>query len=670
MKSPLRTTLITSPDKHLSAQLSWEQDRLELSVSYQDEPVLSASKLGLAFADESHLEGPFVLIDMHTHHHDETWHPVLGQYAEIQNHYHEVFVVLEEQIHQRRRLGIRLRVFDDGLAFRYELNKTGVTTLTDELTEFRFPRDHTAYVQPLMPETEEVCELPYEIKPLSQVREVNTPVTLRTQSGLYIALHEANLTNYSSLTFQGQEKMLSLKSVLPKSAQGIAVQVTGDLQTPWRTLHVAKDAGGLLGSSLLLNLNEPCALENTSWIKPLKYVGPWWDMHLGIATWAQGEKHAATTDNVKRYIDFAAAKGVKGVLVEGWNTGWDTYPEMNFSYTESTPDFDLAHVAAYAKTNNIELILSHATFANLPLYENQLESAFALLKKLGLRYFKTGYFGPVKPTGLAHQGQGMVEHQRRVLELAAKNELMVEVHEAVMPSGLERTYPNLLTSEAVRGNEYNGWSEGNTPQHDVIVPFVRGLAGPLAYTPGIFDLTYEGIKQLEKVKASNDIEFDKIKVPPRVHTTLCKQLALFVVYFSPSQMLADRLESYEGHPAFAFLRNVPTLWDDTRYPHGEIGEFITVARRSGQSWFIGSITNEKERTLELSLDFLEANISYEATLYTDTPETHWQHNPSAYKIDNIVLRKGDTLTLQLAPGGGCAVSLFPNAERLVAKADS
>jgi alpha-glucosidase len=476
---------------------------------------------------------------------------------------------------------------------------------------------------------------------------------MRTKQGLYISIHEAALTDYAGMMLAraGGESFDPLGGIqygtsLVPWPDGSKVAGHTPFKTPWRTIQIATWPGGLVESSLILNLNDPPDPEifkDTSWIRPMKYIGIWWGMHIGKYTWHTGPRHGATTENAKLYIDFASKHGIPGVLIEGWNTGWDRWGQEG-AYDHVTPydDFDLDEVVRYGRQKGVSIIGHHETGGDVPTYERQIDFAFRLYRDAGISAVKTGYAGKIRPSGQHHHGQWMVNHYRMVVEKAAKYQVVLDVHEPIKPTGLSRTYPNMMTREGARGMEYNAWSEGNPPEHETILPFTRMLAGPLDYTPGIFDLT-----------------FDEYKPQNRVRSTLARQLALYVVLYSPLQMAADLIENYEGKPAFDFIAEVPVDWDETRVLNGEIGDFVTIARRSGESWYIGSITDEAERVLTARLSFLQSGTTYRARIYADTPDTHWETNPTGIEIRDELVDAGTILTLQLAGAGGQAISITP-----------
>jgi len=440
------------------------------------------------------------------------------------------------------------------------------------------------------------------------------------------------------------ENPLKLLCDLVPWPDGVKARVEVPFKSPWRTIQLASEAGKLIESTMILNLNEPTSLEDVSWIRPMKYIGIWWGMHIGKYTWMSGPKHGATTANTKKYIDFAAENLIPGVLVEGWNKGWENWVDgVEFDFLHAYDDYNLAELAAYAKNKGVSLIVHNETAANAEWYDKQADTAFALYQSLGIHAIKTGYVGRIRPLGQYHHGQWMVNHHARIVEKAAQHQIMVDAHEAIKATGLERTWPNFMTREWARGNEYEAWSEGNPPDHTCILPFTRVLAGPLDYTPGIFGLY-----------------FKEFKPDNRIHTTLVKQLALMVVIYSPLQMAADLIENYQGHPAFQFIRDVPSDWDETKVLNGKIGDYVTIARKKKDAWYIGSITDENAREFTFKLDFLEDKINYEAIIYKDGPLADWKTNPMEYLIEKKLVKKDDELKMVLAPGGGQAVVIRPN----------
>lgn len=481
---------------------------------------------------------------------------------------------------------------------------------------------------------------------------VNTPVTMKTADGVYLCFHESYVKNYAGATLRVDTVNLSMEKALVGNDSGVKVKTKVPFDSPWRAIIITDKPGDIVTSKLVLNLNEPNKLGDVSWFKPMKYVGIWWEMHLGKSSWDMaGGKHGATTANAKRYIDFAARNGIKGLLVEGWNTGWEHWigfddREGIFDFVTPYPDYDLKEVVRYAQRKGVNLIMHHETSAAPRTYENQLDTAFRLMQSLGIQTVKTGYVGKIIPKGEYHQGQWMVNHYRKVIETAAKYHIAVDAHEPFKGTGEWRTYPNVIARENFRGQEFNAWSVdgGNPPEHLTILPFTAQLAGPMDYTPGIFNI------KLKPFKQNN-----------RVNSTLAYQLALYVVIYSPIQMAADLPEHYEGHPAFQFIRDVGVDWEQTRVLDAAIGDYIAIAReeRDTGRWFVGAITDENPRELNIKLDFLKPNTKYKATLYLDGPETHWDTNPTSYRIETKEVDSNTLVDLKLAPGGGAAISLFP-----------
>jgi alpha-glucosidase len=491
---------------------------------------------------------------------------------------------------------------------------------------------------------------------VSTLDTVHTPLTMEFRDGLHVVIHEAHLVDYAGMTLVGgREQNRTLRTYLAPWDDGVKVRGRTPFATPWRTIQLADQAADLAPSVLGLNLNPPNVLENTEWIRPMKYIGIWWGMHIGTMTWGSGLKHGATTENAKRYVDFAAANGFGGVLVEGWNRGWDGDWLANgdvFSFTEAYPDFDLGAVAAYASERGVELIGHNETSMGIENYERQLEDGFALYESLGMSAVKTGYVGDRTREGHAHHGQYMVRHWRKVIEAAARHGIMLDVHEPINDTGERRTYPNMLSREGARGQEYNAWAGdgGNPPEHETILFFTRMLAGPMDFTPGVFDILIESASGSPRRPEES-----------RLRTTLAKQLALYVVLYSPLQMAADLPENYVNQPAFQFIRDVPVDWEDTRVLDGKIGDYVVVARqeRDGESWYVGAVTDEEARTLEIPLSFLAPGRSYVAETYADGPGAHWLHNPLPIEISERLVDAGSRLTLSLAPGGGQAIRIRP-----------
>lgn len=637
---------LLSPDGRVKVVFSLRRGTPHYRIDHDGKPVIVPSSLGFTFRDAEPLLGGFRMASTRVGSFDETWKPVWGQRKHIRNHYNELRVDLEESGAPGRKMALIFRAYDDGVGFRYEIpEQEGVTDfeIMAERTRFAFAGDHKAW---WIPADLDAYEHLYRNTPLSRVKAVGTPITMETRDGLYISVHEAALRDYPEMTLSAVwRRDLVLESNLAPWPDGARVKGSTPLATPWRTVQIATSAGRLIESSIILNLNEPCVIEDTSWIRPMKYIGIWWGMHIGKYSWHIGPDHGATTENAKRYIDFASEHGIPGVLIEGWNTGWDRWGQQGaYSFTESYPDFDLEEVTEYARERGVVIIGHHETGGDVLTYEEQIDAAFDLYKMVGIPAVKTGYAGRIFPRGQFHHGQYMVRHYRMVVEKAAEYGFMLDVHEPIKPTGISRTYPNMMTREGVRGMEYNAWSEGNPPEHETILPFTRMLAGPLDYTPGIFD-----------------VFFDEYKPANRVSSTLARQLALFVVLYSPMQMAADLIENYENQPAFRFIEDVPVDWDDTVVLNGVIGDYVTIARRSGNGWYLGSITDEEAREITVGLSFLDAGRKYMASVYSDAPDADWRTNPLAYDIRKEKVDASTVLKMYLAPGGGQAVSIVPAA---------
>ena len=536
------------------------------------------------------------------------------------------------------------RVFNDGFGFRYILPdflKGKAFQVQDELTEITLAHDAKAWSIPS--NHTEYFEGIYTSDLLSRKDTVCTPLTIEYEKDLFLSIHEAALEDYASMNLtprNGEGGNVRLLTALTPWQNGVKVYAQGEMKSPWRTMVISKTAGGLLTSNLMLNLNDPSRIEDTSWIEPGRYIGIWWSIHKKKNTWEMGPTHGATTENVKRYMDFAARHGFSGVLAEGWNPGWGQGEQI--SYLQSYPDFDMEEVTRYGLMKGVRFIGHTETWGNATLLENQMEQAFSWFEKLGIRAVKTGYVGHYFDGKELAKSQYGIRHYRRVIECAAKHHIMIDNHEPAMPTGIQRTWPNLMTQEGVRGQEYNAWDRrgGNPPSHTVTLPFTRGLAGPTDFTPAIFN-------------------FSEIVPGTHPHSTLAKQLGEFVVIYSPLQMAADAIENYEGQPALSFIENCPTTWSQTLVPNGEIGKYITVVRkeRGGDRWFIGSITNEEARNLDVALGFLDEGAAYRAIIYEDGPEADYERNPYEMTIRQIKVAKGDVLHLHLTRSGGAAIRI-------------
>lgn len=644
---------VASPDGTIMVELATDNDgRPAYAVSRKGQPVIASSRLGFLLLDAPKFERNIEIMQPRTRTFDETWEQPWGERRLIRNHYNELTVTLKEKAKPFRSFDVVFRVFDDGVGFRYRFPKqSGLeqVKISEELTEFSLARDATAWWIPAGEWNRE--EYLYHRTPVQQVGDAQTPITFRFEDGTHLSIHEAALVDYSGMNLTRVEDRKLKADLTPGIGEGKVVRAA-PFDTPWRTLLLSDDAAGLAMSSLTLNLNEPNALGDVSWVKPMKYVGVWWEMHLDLKSWASGPKHGATNENVRKHIDFAAKHGFGGVLVEGWNVGWDGDWFGNgddFSFTKSYPDFDLEALSRYARSKGVVLIGHHETSGNAAHYEEQMGDAFDLYQRVGVPAVKTGYVADAsqaKVTGADgkrhyawHEGQDMARHHLKVVTEAAKRHIAVNPHEPIKDSGLRRTYPNWITREGARGMEFSAWGQpGNPPEHEANLVFTRLLAGPMDYTPGIFGM---------KTRSTDGIA-----------TTWAKQLSLYVVIYSPLQMAADLLENYEKNPApFQFIKDVPVDWDDTRVLNGEVGDYVTIARkeRGGDNWYLGALTDEDGRTLSVPLTFLDEGRRYTAQIYRDGDKAHWKTAPQDIVIEERSVARGDTLTLKLAPGGGQAI---------------
>jgi len=677
---------VYSPDKNLELNFNLnDKGQFVYWLKYKSYAIINESKLGFILDDNIDLSSNFKIDNIRLDSKDEKWATVWGEVDSIINKYNELQISLS-QISSDKKLIITFRIFNDGLGFRYEFpnqDKLKYFIIKDELTEFALAGNHKAF---WIPGDYDSQEYTYTTSRLSEINSskgmnyddiivksipgdnyVQTPLMMKSDEGLYINIHEAALLDYPAMYLQVDRKNLVLKTHLCPDVFGNKAYLQTPFSTPWRTIIVSDKAENILASKLILNLNEPSKIKDVSWIKPKKYIGIWWGMHVGKYSWNYADidniriektdwknlipngKHGATTENTKRYIDFAAKYGFDAVLIEGWNVGWEDWfghwKENVFDFVTPYPDFDLNEVSNYAKSKSVELIMHHETSASVTNYERRLDEAFDLIKKYNYTSIKTGYVGRIIPRGEHHDGQWMVNHYTRILEKAVKEKICIDSHESVRPTGLHRTYPNWLAAEASRGNEFNAWSEGNPPEHETILPFTRLIGGPMDYTPGIFQIKMNYYDPQSKFQ---------------VHTTLAKQLALFVVMYSPIQMAADLPENYERFPdAFQFIVDVPVDWKKTEILKAEPGDYVIIARedRNSQNWFVGAITDENSREFEIALDFLDKG-NYEATLYFDAKDAHWKSNSMSYRIEKKIVSKNDKLKIYLAEGGGCAISLI------------
>ncbi len=682
-------TAIESPDGEIRVAFNLnDAGAPAYEVFYKDQPVILSSSMGFDFKEMPSLKEGLKINEIHMRTEDETWPMPWGERDSVRNRYNEMHIALEENQAPNRKINIVFRAFADGIGFRYEFpDQPGMegVLITDENTHFNLTGDHRVWWQPgdwdiyehLYNETNfsEIDAISKRNDPNLKAtyipeNAVNTPVTMKTADGVYLSFHEADLTDYAGMTLKVDTSNNSMVSELVGSERtGGKAVISAPFNTPWRTIQIADRAGDLIESTLVLNLNDPNIIGDVSYFTPMKYVGIWWEMHLGKSTWdmegsqsmntftKSGEirpNHGATTENAMRYIDFAAENGIKGLLVEGWNTGWDKWINTDdregvFDFMTPYADYDFDKVMAYAREKGVVVIMHHETSAAPLTYEKQMQVAYQFMKENGMNSVKTGYVGKIIPKGEYHHGQWMVRHYHKVLEEAAKMKIAINAHEPIKDTGKRRTYPNAIAREGLRGQEFNAWSAdgGNPPDHLPTVAFTRMLSGPIDFTPGIFN-----------------IKFDEYKPDNQVSTTLAHQLALYVVIYSPIQMLADLPEHYtengKPHPALQFIRDVGVDWSESRVLSGEVGQFVTIARkeRGTGNWFVGGITDEERRTETLQLDFLEPGKTYKATLYKDAADAHWDSNPQAYEIMKMELTSEDTVEVILAPGGGFALSLI------------
>jgi alpha-glucosidase len=646
-------TTVSSPDGTLQVAVTVnDEGRPGYSVSRRGKQIISESRLGFLLTDQPRLERAFAIVDGESGSFDETWEQPWGERRFVRNHYNHLRVRFREGKPEPRSFDVVFRVYDDGLGFRYEFPdqpQLRQVNIADEMTEFAVVEPATAWWIPAGEWNR--YEYLYNRTPLAEVSQAHTPMTIRTQSGLHIAVHEAALVDYSGMWLRrvvGQR----LKATLAPSSSGPRVSRTAPFVTPWRTMQIADTAGGLYESNLVLNLNEPNKLGDVSWVEPFKYVGVWWEMHIDKSTWGSGPRHGATTENTKRYIDFAAKHGFRGVLVEGWNQGWDGNWFVNgdkFSFTQPYPDFNLEELAAYAKRKGVRLIGHHETSGHIGNYESQLGAALDLYARLGVDAVKTGYVadaGGIQapgPNGKIvyewHDGQVQARHHLKVVTEAAKRQIAINPHEPIKDTGLRRTYPNWVSREGARGQEYMAWGQPqNPPEHEPTLVFTRMLAGPMDFTPGVLSLVGQEGRKFE--------------------STITRQLAQYVVIYSPIQMAADLPENYEKYPRpFQFIEDVPVDWHETRVLNGEIGDYVTIARRDRNSadWYVGGVTDENERRIRLSLDFLEPGRAYTAQIYRDADDADYRTNQFAITIESKAAKHGDAWDMRLAPGGGLAI---------------
>jgi len=650
--------VVKSPDGRLTLTAQVKGGKPYYSLKRGNETIICNSALGFLL-DSGSFNSGFKVVKTTWNSFDETWEQPWGEERTVRNNYNELKLYLRETRGKRRQMNIVFRVFNDGIGFRYEFpEQPGLKDfkIMEELTEFSLPTDAEAWSQPTNGTV--YYEALYTKEPVSKKDTVSTPMTFEVNDSLYMFIHEADLTDYASLNLtprmrdkglkmKNGERAVTLVAALTPWQSGVKVYASAPSVSPWRTIVIGSKPGDLITSRLILNLNEPNKIGDTSWIEPGRYIGIWWGMHMKDYTWEQGPKHGATTENTRRYIDFAAKHGFSGVLVEGWNYGWDgdwTKDGDKFDFCKPYPDYDFTGLQEYALSKGVRLIAHNETGGAAANYESQLEKAFQLYHSMGINCIKTGYVNALLDNKELQHSQYGVRHYRKVLETAAKYKIMVVNHEPAMPSGLRRTYPNMMSGEGMRGQEYNAWSAdgGNPPYHICILPFTRGLAGPMDFTPGIFNFTNKAV--------------------PGTHpqTTIAKQLAEYVVIYAPLQMAADMIENYENHPALTFIESCPTDWEKTVVPDAEIGKYVTIARkeRGGDNWFIGSITDENARDMELSLDFLDKGTEYLMTVYEDGSGADYRTNPYPLSIRMEDITSESVVRLHLAPSGGAAIRII------------
>ena len=662
---------VNSPDKKISVKFSTDDLGVAYyQVSYNGRPIIEPSALGFEFFDQPELKSGLEISGFEESSFNETWEMQWGEQRKVLNHYNEMVVNLKEKSHPQRKIDIIFRVFNDGIGFRYyfpDQADADSVYITEENTEFQLAGDHTCW---WIPGDWDIYEHLYNTTKFSKIdaiskrnndnlaqtyiphNAVNTPITMKTDDNIYLSFHEANLTDYSDMTLgvdNSKNKMTSILVGTERHPYKVSRKLP--FNTPWRTILITDNAPALISSNLIVNLNEPNKLGDiSSYFKPMKYMGIWWEMHIDISSWDMASgKHGATTENAKKYIDFASENGIDGLLIEGWNTGWEHWigfvdREGVFDFVTPYPDYDTDEVTRYAKEKGVEIIMHHETSSAVTTYEEQLDAAHDVINKYDMNSVKTGYVGTIIPRGEYHHGQWMVNHYRKVLEKSAERNIAVNAHEPIKATGIRRTFPNAIAREGLRGQEFNAWASdgGNPPEHLPIIAFTRMLAGPIDFTPGVFDL--------------------KLKTKPdnQINTTLAHQLALYVVIYSPIQMACDIPENYDGHPAFQFIRDVGVDWEQTVVIDGEVGDFVVIAReeKNTGNWFVGAITDENQRDITIDFSFLEKGKTYMATVYRDGDDAHWNKNPQSYAIDKMQVTSDIVKDFHLAPGGGLAISIM------------
>ncbi len=683
-----QTISANSPDGNIKTNvIIAASGEITYAVTYKNKPVILSSSVGFKFKEPAITLSQFDLAKTDTFVYDQSWKPVWGEYNNIRDYHNELKLSLKEKT-SGVLLNVVFRIFNEGVGFRYEFPEQSTLkhfVIADENTQFHLAGDHKTF---WIPGDYDTNEFTYYTTRLSGIDAgnsktsqeihaktffnkdaVQTPLMMKTADGLYINIHEAALINYPAMNLVLDKTTLTFNSHLVPDAVGNKAYLITPAKTPWRTIIVSDKATDIIAANrMILNLNEPSKIADASFITPQKFIGIWWEMHVGKSSWdyAGGQvgsqqqsrvPHGANTANTKRYIDFAAKHGFKGVLVEGWNVGWEDWfgkwKEDVFDFVTPYPDYDVAELGRYAASKDVKIIMHHETSGAVTNYERWMDTAYRFMLKHEMNAVKSGYVGRIIPRGEHHDGQWMVKHYERVAKKTGDYKISVDMHESVRLTGLHRTYPNWIASEAARGNEFNAWSSGNPPEHETILPFTRLMGGPMDYTPGIFQIKMNVYDPAKK---------------EQVHTTLAKQLALYITMYSPLQMAADLPENYEKHmDAFQFIKDVAVDWDDTKVLSAEPGDYLTIARKAKGSpnWFIGAITDEEARTNTASLSFLDKNKNYVAIIYHDAANAHWQNNPMAYGIEKFIVNSNTVLNLKLAPGGGAAISIMPaNASEL------
>jgi hypothetical protein len=677
---------IQSPNGDIKLDFKLNESKAVYQLYYKGKEVIKPSSLGFEIKNQATLMDGFEIVRTETDSFEEIWEPVWGEENKIRNHYNELSVTLN-QGSTDRTLIVRFRVFDDGLGFRYEFPSQpnlGHFVVNEEKTQFAMAGDHTAF---WIAGDYDTQEYDYSESKLSEIRDlmakavtanlsqkpfsptgVQTSLMLKSSDGLYINLHEAALIDYSTMHLNLDDKNFIFESWLTPDVNGDKGYLQSPFNTPWRTVIVSDDARDILSSRMTYNLNEPSKIEDTSWIQPMKYIGVWWEMITGKSSWAYTDEfpavrigetdfskakpngiHGATTANVKRYIDFAAEHGFKGVLVEGWNVGWEDWfgnsKDFVFDFLTPYPDFDLKGIRDYAKNKGVEMVMHHETSSSVRNYERHMDRAYQFMKDNGYNAVKSGYVGDILPRGENHYNQWIVNHYQYAIEKAADYQIMVNAHEAVRPTGIARTWPNLIANESARGTEYQAFG-GSKPNHVTVLPFTRQIGGPMDYTPGIFEM------DISKINPQNN---------SWVNSTLANQLALYLTMYSPLQMAADLPENYERFmDAFQFIKDVALDWDESRYLEAEPGYYITVARKAKgtNNWFVGNVNGVPVRTSTITFDFLDPDKTYIATIYADAKDAHYRNNPQAYTIRKVIVTKKSKLSQQSASGGGYAISIM------------